>query len=272
MERVVPPFRLSVVILAIMAACGEGSPRSSDSIASGDATPGAVSAQVIGLPIRALGTEPFWALEIDSASLRFSTPDDQRGIHFPTIAPTVAGDTAAWVGETERAVFDVRIWREQCSDGMSDRVYTYSARVRVDTSTYRGCADTRPVGSTTLYPIGTWVVADHRIPAVAAMTDAQATRWHGRSLAFSESEVIFQSDTCRRPLFHNRNAPTDSVLREFRVAPSALGLEARTTLGVTEVFCAGTRWSAAGGLLLWVDSARVYTVWDGVFFGLRRSR
>ncbi|MGH9203375.1 MAG: COG3650 family protein [Vicinamibacterales bacterium] len=231
-----------------------------------------MSAQTIALPIRALGTEPFWALDIDSASLRFTTPDDQRGIHFPPIAPSVAGDTVAWVGETERAAFDVRIWREQCSDGMSDRVYPYSARVRVDGTTYKGCADTRPAGSSTLYPIGTWVVADHRIPGVAAMTDVEAARWHGRILSFRESEVISQADTCRRPVFRNRNAPTDSVLREFRVAPAALGLEGRATLGVTEVICAGTRWPAAGGLLLWVDSSRVYTVWDGVFFGLRRSR
>lgn len=113
----------------------------------------------IGLPIRALGTEPFWALDIDSAGLRFTTPDDQRGIHFPPIAPSVAGDTVAWVGETERAAFDVRIWREQCSDGMSDRVYPYAARVRVGTTTYRGCADTRPAGSPTVLLKGThfWI-------------------------------------------------------------------------------------------------------------------
>jgi uncharacterized membrane protein len=30
---------------------------------------------------RAVGTEPFWALEIDSTGLRFRTPDDTAGIH-----------------------------------------------------------------------------------------------------------------------------------------------------------------------------------------------
>ena len=97
----------------------------------------------IALPIRALGTEPFWAFDIDSASLRFTTPDNQEGIHFPPVAQTVDADTMVWAGATERAAFVVRIWREQCSDGMSDRVYPYAARVRVDTTTYRGCADAR---------------------------------------------------------------------------------------------------------------------------------
>ena len=35
-----------------------------------------------------------------------TTPDDPRGIHFPPIAPRITGDTAVWVGETERAAFD----------------------------------------------------------------------------------------------------------------------------------------------------------------------
>lgn len=136
------------LVITIGAACGDRGSGSSDSTAVGGTTRSSASAPTIALPIRALGTEPFWAFDIDSASLRFTTPDDPRGIHFPPIAPRITGDTAVWVGETERAAFDVRIWREQCSDGMSDRVYRYAARVRIDTTTYRGCADTRPAGLT----------------------------------------------------------------------------------------------------------------------------
>jgi uncharacterized membrane protein len=97
----------------------------------------------IAAPLRALGTEPFWALDIDSTGLRFITPDDTSGIRFPPLVPTSSGDTVVWVGETERAAIDVRIWRERCSDGMSDRVYTFAATVRIAATTYRGCADAR---------------------------------------------------------------------------------------------------------------------------------
>ena len=138
-----PDPRRCAAIVAIMAACGERGPPPGDSALPGDTTPGAVSAQVIALPIRALGTEPFWALDIDSMGLRFVTPDDTSGIRFPPLVPTSSGDTVVWVGETERAAIDVRLWRERCSDGMSDRVYTFAATVRIAATTYRGCADAR---------------------------------------------------------------------------------------------------------------------------------
>lgn len=38
------------------------------------------------------------------------------------------------------------------------------------------------------------------------------------------------------------------------------------------MLCSGARWSAAGSLLVWIDSTGAFTVWDGVFFALRRSR
>lgn len=130
------PLTAGVTLIVLYSACREGAPRAADST-------GAPAVSTTNEPLRALGTEPFWALDIDSSGLRFITPDDTSGMRFPPIAPIAAGDTMVWTGATERAAFDVRIWREQCSDGMSDRVYPYAARVRIDATDYRGCADRR---------------------------------------------------------------------------------------------------------------------------------
>jgi putative lipoprotein len=92
---------------------------------------------------RAIGTEPFWGLDIDSTGLRFRTPEDTMGIRWPPLTPMVRGDTVRWIGETERAAVDARIWAARCSDGMSDRVWPYTAVVRIDSTTYRGCAESR---------------------------------------------------------------------------------------------------------------------------------
>ena len=92
---------------------------------------------------RAIGTEPFWGLDIDSTGLRFRTTEDTMGIRWPPLTPMVTGDTVRWVGETERAAVDARIWGARCSDGMSDRVWPYTAVVRIDSTTYRGCASAR---------------------------------------------------------------------------------------------------------------------------------
>lgn len=134
---------LTWAALAIfIVACGDrGRPRPADSTIA--APVDSQRGPAIALPLRALGTEPFWALDIDSTGLRFITPDDTSGIRFPPLVPGAAGDTVVWVAGTEPASIDVRIWREQCSDGMSDRVYPYAATVRISGTAHRGCADRR---------------------------------------------------------------------------------------------------------------------------------
>jgi uncharacterized membrane protein len=127
---------LAALALSIVAACQvRDSPRLPD---TSDAPETALAGA-----LRAIGTEPFWGLDIDSTGLRFTTPEDTKGIRWPPLTPTISGDTARWAGETERAAVDARIWPARCSDGMSDRVWPYTAVVRIDSTTYRGCAASR---------------------------------------------------------------------------------------------------------------------------------
>jgi len=129
--------------------CGDRAPqRSGDStgtagLAAVDTARDSSVTALITVPLRALGNEPFWAVDVDSAGLRFITPDDTSGIRFPSSVPTSAGDTAIWMAENERTAIEVRIWRERCSDGMSDQIWPYTAQVRIHGTTYRGCADGR---------------------------------------------------------------------------------------------------------------------------------
>jgi uncharacterized membrane protein len=92
------------------------------------------------LVLHAVGTEPFWALEINQTGLRFMTPEDTAGARYPWSNPTSLGDTLRWHSVTQGHALDARVWLAACSDGMSDRIWTHRAVVRVDTVTYRGCA------------------------------------------------------------------------------------------------------------------------------------
>ena len=125
------PAGMSFVLTLIFPACREGSPPPADSSAVPPPAAGAPSVMTAEA-VRALGTEPFWALDIDSTGLRFTTPQDTSGMRFPPNVPSpIAGDTLVWMAESERAAIHVRIWPTQCSDGMSDRVYPWTATVRV---------------------------------------------------------------------------------------------------------------------------------------------
>ena len=134
----------TLALTFVLAACGDKQSPSADSSAVAVTADSATVSTAE--PLRALGTEPFWALDIDSTGLRFTTPEDTSGKRFPPNAPSpIAGDTLVWMAETEMVAIHVRIWREPCSDGMSDRTYPYTAIVRVAGTTYRGCADRRQV-------------------------------------------------------------------------------------------------------------------------------
>jgi uncharacterized membrane protein len=135
-------FCAALVLASSLLACRDAPPRPADS--GSVATVPSLAGVDTSEPLRALGTEPFWALDIDSTGFRFTTPEDAAGTRFPPNAPSpVAGDTTLWLAKTDLSALHVRIWPEACSDGMSDRTYPYTALVRVGVTSYRGCADRR---------------------------------------------------------------------------------------------------------------------------------
>lgn len=133
-----------VFATALFAACSSGDqPRADSAGIAKDSILMPDTALIAALPLRALGTEPFWALDIDTAGLRFITPDDTAGLRFPYSKSTIVSDTSIWTAGNVQSAITVRVWREKCSDGMSDREYPFAARILKDTITYRGCADRR---------------------------------------------------------------------------------------------------------------------------------
>ncbi len=91
-----------------------------------------------------IGTEPFWGLRIDRSGLRFTTPDDSVGIRFGYARAILHGDSLRWNSvASSGSLVEAVIVRESCSDGMSDKVWPWRARVQIDTTRYAGCAEPR---------------------------------------------------------------------------------------------------------------------------------
>lgn len=84
---------------------------------------------------RAIGTEPFWDLEIGSEMI-FTDRGNNVSVSDPT--PTPVNGVAGTTYRTQR--LEVNIVHRQCSDGMSERSYPDTVDVRVDgRQRYRGC-------------------------------------------------------------------------------------------------------------------------------------
>lgn len=131
-------FLAPVALLALTACSREETPEPS-------ASKPAETKMVLGgvnldEPLRALGTEPFWAVNIDGAGLVYSGVDRPEQT-APNTGPQVTGTTAIWSGETDRGqVLSVTLIETDCSDGMSDRTYPLTARVEIGEETLNGCA------------------------------------------------------------------------------------------------------------------------------------
>lgn len=91
-------------------------------------------------PVRALGTEPFWSVELTGTEMVYTTPEppEQRA---PQPNPLVQGTTATWEAETaDGTALSVTLIATECSDGMSDRTYPLTAMVKLGDLELTGCA------------------------------------------------------------------------------------------------------------------------------------
>ncbi len=111
-----------------------------DAPATAEAAPTAPAGPDFARPINALGTEPFWGVEIRRDSLRLSGPD-RKDLVAANGGPAVMGETAVWEARAaDGSPLKVTLTAEACSDGMSDRAYPYRARVETTAEMLNGCA------------------------------------------------------------------------------------------------------------------------------------
>ena len=89
--------------------------------------------------LQALGTEPFWSIEIGNGQLRYSSPDVLDGIAFPA-DETPLGKGWRFSGTLQGKPVILVVEPAACNDGMSDMVYPYTARFTWGERTDQGCA------------------------------------------------------------------------------------------------------------------------------------
>ena len=129
-----------VSTLALSAGCSQGT--TEDSPPPADAPPAVLGGIDLNQPLRAIGTEPFWGLDVTPQALGWSGVD-QIVQTAANPGPEVQGTTATWRTETDKgALLVLTLIATECSDGMSDRTYPLTARVELGEQTFSGCAAT----------------------------------------------------------------------------------------------------------------------------------
>ena len=91
--------------------------------------------------LKAVGTEPFWAAQIEGRCVTYSHPENQAGTR---IWAQFSGSATAgvWTGFYENQRFTLRTRAAAgCSDGMSDRRYPIAVSLTIGTDQRTGCAE-----------------------------------------------------------------------------------------------------------------------------------
>ncbi len=89
--------------------------------------------------LRLVGTEPFWGAEIVDGTMMYNTPENIEGRRFAVTRFAGRGGLS-FSGKIDGAQVDALITPGECSDGMSDRVYPYTATIEIGGEQRLGCA------------------------------------------------------------------------------------------------------------------------------------
>lgn len=93
------------------------------------------------LPLRAIGTEPFWGADIKGRCVTYSHPENIEGTRVWTQYSPLPNGGGTWSGALNGQKFELTMRREGgCSDGMSDKRYPFAVDLLVGGEQRRGCA------------------------------------------------------------------------------------------------------------------------------------
>ena len=144
-------MRTAFALLLLLSACDGPSPPPSNQAAPADSPAVRVAPQNELAPVpeshpwspsgyALSGNAPAWGGTVTGTSVRYMVPEDQFGRVVETRV-TNAPDRETYTGNLRGRPFVLTLTAGPCSDGMSDHVYAFTARLEVDGEIRSGCAD-----------------------------------------------------------------------------------------------------------------------------------
>ncbi|NBL65183.1 META domain-containing protein [Flavobacterium sp. NST-5] len=78
----------------------------------------------------AVGTEPFWTIELTADSLKYITPDQNHNFAMAyKESSKKKKDTLIFEAENDLRTLTLKVFKQNCSDGMSDKKFDYASLV-----------------------------------------------------------------------------------------------------------------------------------------------
>ncbi len=84
------------------------------------------------------GTEPFWGGEVGDGTLIYTTPENPDGARI-AVERFAGRGGVSFSGSLDGADFEMTLTPLECSDGMSDRTYPFTATLKIGDELRNGC-------------------------------------------------------------------------------------------------------------------------------------
>jgi uncharacterized membrane protein len=134
-------MRRTILLLALtLAACDRWKPAQPEVAAPTEAQAAATQASDFSQPMLARGNEPFWSLKMEGVTFTLSRPGE-ADVAFHAPGALITPNKAIWVTKAaDGRTLTATLFVSDCSDGMSETRYPFTAEVELGGHTWRGCA------------------------------------------------------------------------------------------------------------------------------------
>lgn len=99
----------------------------------------------------------------------------------------------------------------------------------------------------------------------------EARKLLGKTVSYGAARASFGTETCASPTYAARRLSAGQFLQDYRTSLNSVGIKASYVETLTVRCKGGAEWASPGGFLMRLPGGDLMTVWDGVFFVLRRQ-
>lgn len=141
-------MRYAIAVPLLLGLCGCGGEPAANAVAKAPRPQMMLGAVDLLKPIRAVGTEPYWTLDMAPGDIIFTdfAAADPQPEPFYAVAPAIAGDTATYTTKNVAGTAVVlALTLDACtSTGEAGTTEPLAVELRIGARVLRGCAGPRP--------------------------------------------------------------------------------------------------------------------------------
>lgn len=134
---------ITLFIAVVFIACNNSSEKKTDIKDTGS-----ITIQMIQQPpVRSdtifygMGTEPFWFVYVLKDNKIVFNAAEGTPVEVPYVEGITADNVTKYSSSANGSSIELIITKKECSDGMSEREFTYQVELSVNKTSYRGCGN-----------------------------------------------------------------------------------------------------------------------------------